>query len=111
MERSWGFKYSLPENPGGQCVELSFAEIESLLLKRLREAEAGGGDMRDALWQLARLCSHAKQHEPALDYLRQVLALQPDAEEKAAMGLAEAIVAIQDENELVAQAAERGAAE
>jgi len=44
------------------------------------------------------------QHEPALDYLRQVLALQPDAEEKAAMGLAEAMVATQDEDELVAQA-------
>ena len=85
VEQRWDFKFSLPEQPGGKLVELSFAEIEELLLNRLREAR---GDKKDALWQLARFYSHAKQQEPALDYLRQVLALQPDTEHKAATVLA-----------------------
>ena len=75
------FSYSLPDRPEGSLVELSFAEIEEVLLNNLREAK---GDLRDPMWQLARFYSHTKRHEAALDYLRKVLALQPDTDHKAA---------------------------
>ena len=48
VEQRWDFKFSLPEQPGGKLVELSFAEIEELLVNKLREAK---GDKKDALWQ------------------------------------------------------------
>lgn len=79
-ERSLVFKYSLPQPAGGPLDELSFEEAEQLLHKNLREATT---DPKDALWQLARFYSSAKQHEKALDYLRQNMALQPDTEHKA----------------------------
>jgi tetratricopeptide (TPR) repeat protein len=83
--QKWDFKYSLPQPAQGKLVELSFAEIEEVLLNNLRSAEK---DPKDALWQLARFYSHSKQHEQALEYLRRVLALQPDTEDKAATVLA-----------------------
>jgi len=84
-EPQWSFKFSLPPPPGERLVELSFAETEEVLLGNLR---AAGEDPREALWQLARFYSHSKQHERALDYLRRVLALQPDTDHKAATVLA-----------------------
>ena len=80
-ESQLSFNYSLPQPPEGSLVELSFAEIEEMLLNNLRKAK---GDLRDPMWELARFYSHAKRHEEALDYLRKVLALQPDMEDKAA---------------------------
>jgi len=83
--QEWAFRYSLPEKTAGKAVELSFAEAEEILLNNLR---AGEKDPLDARWQLARFYSHSKHHEKALDYLRQVLAMQPDIENKAATVLA-----------------------
>lgn len=80
-ESQLSFNYSLPQRQEGPLVELSFAEIEKVLLSKLSESK---GDLRDPLWQLARFYSHVKQHEQALDYLRKVLALQPEIEDKAA---------------------------
>jgi hypothetical protein len=64
VEQRFDFKFSLPEKSEGSLVELSHAEIEELLLNRLREAE---DDKKDALWQLARFYSSAKQQEPTLE--------------------------------------------
>jgi len=83
--QEWNFKYSLPPPPPEKLVELSLAEIEEVLLNHLRSGEK---DRKEALWQLARFYSHSKQHEKALEVLRQVLALQPDPEHKAATVLA-----------------------
>src|SRR5262245_59277441 len=79
------FKYTLPPTPGGKVVELSLSEAEKVLWRRL---EVSGEDSVDAMWQLARFYSHSRQHEKALEYLRQVLALQPDTDHKAATVLA-----------------------
>ncbi len=83
--QEWSFKYSLPEPSPGKVVELSCPEIEEVLLNNVRAPDK---DLKDSLWQLARFYSHAQQHEKALHYLRQVLALQPDIENKAATVLA-----------------------
>jgi tetratricopeptide (TPR) repeat protein len=82
---NWEFKFSLPEPAGGRVVELSREEAELFLLNKLREAK---DDPKDALWQLARFYNHTKQHELALDYLRQVMALEVDTDSKAASVLA-----------------------
>lgn len=84
-EQQWKFNYSLPQPSGGKLVELSLAEAEEVLLNQLHSAK---GDPLDAMWQLARFYSHSKQHEKALDYLRRVLALQPETDHKAATVLA-----------------------
>ena len=83
--QEWKFKYSVPQPPAGKLVELSFAEIEEVLLNNLRAAEK---DPKEAHWQLARFYSQSKQHEQALEHLRAVLALEPDTEHKAATVLA-----------------------
>ena len=84
-EQQWLFKFSLPKAPSGELIELSLAETKEILLGRLELAK---GDPRDAMWQLARFYSHSKQHEKAIDFLRRILALQPDTEHKAATVLA-----------------------
>jgi tetratricopeptide (TPR) repeat protein len=84
-EPQWSFQFSLPPPPGKDLVELSPAETEEVLLNNLRLAR---GDPREAMWQLARFYSHSRQHEKALDYLRQVLARQPDTDHQAATVLA-----------------------
>jgi len=66
-------------------VELSAEEAEKMLLKKL---EGSKDAPNDALWELARFYSSSKRHEKALDCLRRVMALLPDAERKAACVLA-----------------------
>ncbi len=85
MENSWEFRYSFPRPPAGEMVELTAAEAEKLLLAKLAEAK---DDPTDALWDLGRFYSHRKQHEKALECLRQLMARLPDAERKAACVLA-----------------------
>src|SRR5690348_14366751 len=74
------FRFSIPQLPTGPLVELSAAEAEKILLKRLEDQRA---EPTDALWQLARFYSHGKDHEKALGYLRELLARLPDLESKA----------------------------
>jgi len=85
VARSLVFKYSLPDPATGELVALSFEEAERLLQKKLAEAKE---NPQNALWELARLYSHAKQQEKALDCLRKVMDLQPDLEHKAGCVLA-----------------------
>lgn len=83
--QEWNFKYSLPQPPAGKLVELSFPEIEEVLLNNLRAPDK---DPKDSLWQLARFYSQSQQHEKALHCFREVLARQPNVEDKAATVLA-----------------------
>ena len=85
MDKQLGFQFQIPKPPDGPVVELSFAEIEELLLRRLEEEK---NSPHDALWKLASFYSHTKQHEKALARLREVIELEPDAESKAGSILA-----------------------
>jgi len=78
--KTFDFRFSIPQPPTGPLVQLSAAEAEKILLKRL---EGQGAEPTDALWQLARFYSHCKDHEKALGYLRELLARLPDLESKA----------------------------
>ena len=91
----WNFRYSLAQPPRRELFELSLAEAEEVLLNNVR---AGKGHPIDALWQLARFYSHSQQHEKALEYLRKVLELQPDPEDKAAtvMAMGQAMEQVED---------------
>ena len=80
MESRLDFRYSIPRPLEGPLVELSAEEAEKLLLKRLDEAKA---DPTEALWQLAHFYKQVKQHEKALERLRQLMQRLPDPEQKA----------------------------
>ncbi len=74
------FRFSLPDAPAGPLVELSSAEAEKMLLKKLEES---GSDPKEALWQLAQFYKLSKQHEKALERLRQLMERLPNPEQKA----------------------------
>src|SRR5208283_3624639 len=80
MEGRLDFRFSIPRPPDGPLVELSAEDAEKMLLKKLTEAKA---DPTEALWQLAHFYKHAKQHEKALERLRQLMQRLPDPEQKA----------------------------
>ena len=74
------FRFQLPKPATGPLVELTAAETEKLLLKKVVEA---GENPKPALWDLAQFYKLNKQHEKALECLRQLIALLPGPEEKA----------------------------
>jgi tetratricopeptide (TPR) repeat protein len=80
MERQWSFQYTKPATPNGPLVEMSAAEMEHLLLKRLHEEK---DNPTEALWQLARFYSQTTQPEKALEYLRRALEHMEGPEAKA----------------------------
>ena len=80
MDSRLDFRYSIPRPPDGPVVELSAEEAEKMLLKNLDEAKA---DPTEALWRLAHFYKQAKQHEKALERLRQLMQRLPDPEQKA----------------------------
>jgi tetratricopeptide (TPR) repeat protein len=61
-------------------VELSNAEAEKMLLSKLEESKA---DPTAALWNLAQFYKLSKQHEKALERLRQLMERLPNPEQKA----------------------------
>jgi tetratricopeptide (TPR) repeat protein len=80
MENRLDFRFEVPRPPAGPLVELSAAEAEKMLLKKLAES---GEDRTEALWQLAHFYKLAKQHEKALERLRELMQRLPDPEKKA----------------------------
>jgi tetratricopeptide (TPR) repeat protein len=80
MEERLGFRLKLGRTPDSPWIELSSAEAERFLLQKLDEATA---DPTQALWQLAQFYKLDKQHEKALERLRQLLQRSPDPEDKA----------------------------
>jgi tetratricopeptide (TPR) repeat protein len=79
MTASSNFKYFVPQHPK-ELVSLTSEEAEKLLLKNLADAK---GERIDELWQLARFYATTKRHEPALQYLRQIMGATKDHELKA----------------------------
>jgi tetratricopeptide (TPR) repeat protein len=73
------FRYSLPQPPAGPVIEVSAAEAEKLLLRKL-DAKT---NPIPVLWELAQLHKNAGHHEKALEYLRRLMELLPNVEEKA----------------------------
>ncbi|SPE54960.1 hypothetical protein SBV1_200015 [Verrucomicrobia bacterium] len=80
MDQKLDFRFSIPRAPVGPLVALSNHEAEKVLLKKLDESKA---DPTQALWQLAQFYKLSKQHEKALERLRQLMALLPDPEKQA----------------------------
>jgi tetratricopeptide (TPR) repeat protein len=85
MEKRLGFQFQLPKPPKGPLYELSFEEIEQMLLQRLQEERK---DPTEALWELARFYSHSKQHEKAIQRLRELMQRKSDPEDRASYVLA-----------------------
>ena len=84
-EQRLDFRFEIPRPPEGPLIEMSAAEMEKTLLKRVEDEKA---EPTEALWQLARWYQQSKQIEKGLACLRQVLARLPGAEEKAGCVLA-----------------------
>jgi tetratricopeptide (TPR) repeat protein len=80
MDKRMDFRFEVPPLPDGPLVELSIRETEKLLLNNLDDAKA---DPTKALWQLAQFYKLTKQHEKALEHLRQLIQRLPDPEDKA----------------------------
>ncbi len=80
MDGRLDFRFEIPPRPAGPLVELSRQEMEKLLLKKL---DGAGADPARALWELAQFYKLTKQHEQALERLRQLIPRLPDPEDKA----------------------------
>jgi tetratricopeptide (TPR) repeat protein len=80
MDKRLDFRFEIQKPASGPLIELSPAEAEKILIKNVNEA---GDDPRKALWQLAQFYKLNKQHEKALQRLRELIALLPDPEDKA----------------------------
>jgi tetratricopeptide (TPR) repeat protein len=80
MNERLEFRFSVPRAPDGPLVELSNEEVEKMLLRKLEESQA---NPTQALWDLAQFYKLAKQHEKALERLRQLMERLPNPEQKA----------------------------
>lgn len=80
MEERLDFRFELPQPPAGPLVALSNREVEKILLGKLKEA---GAERTNALWDLAQFYKLSRQHEKALECLRELMQLLPDPEDKA----------------------------
>lgn len=81
MDKRLDFRFEIPKPPdGGPVVELTASEAEAMLLQRLEEEKA---NPTQALWQLAQFYKLNKQHETALERLRELIKQLPDPEDKA----------------------------
>jgi tetratricopeptide (TPR) repeat protein len=80
MDKRLDFRFQLPRAPEGPLVEMSAAEMEKALLKRLEDTK---DHPTEALWQLARFYQQSKQIEKGLECLRRVMARESDVEKKA----------------------------
>ncbi len=85
MEKRLDFRFEIPAQPKGPLIEMSAAQMEKTLLKRVEDEKA---QPTEALWQLARFYQHSKQIEKGLACLRQMLTHVPDPEKKAGCILA-----------------------
>jgi tetratricopeptide (TPR) repeat protein len=85
MEKRLDFRFEIPRPPEAPLIEMSAAEMEKTLLKRLEDEKA---HPTQALWQLAIFYQQTKQPEKGLACLRQVLPHMPDPEKRAGCILA-----------------------
>lgn len=80
MDKSLDFRFVVPQSPEGPVVALSIEQAEKLLLADLADAQK---DRRKSLWELAQFYKMTKQHDNALQRLRELMPLLPDPEDKA----------------------------
>src|SRR5258705_9153836 len=80
MDKRLDFRIEIPRPPAGPVVEFSNEQAEKMLLGKVADAKA---DPRNALWQLAQFYKLTKQHEKAIQRLRELIQLLPDPEQKA----------------------------
>ena len=80
MDKRLDFRFEIPRPPAGPVVELSNEQAEKMLLEKLADSQ---DDPRKALWELAQFYKLAKQHEKALQSLRELIQRLPDPEDKA----------------------------
>ena len=85
MEQFWEFRYTVPRPAGDGLVKLTAAEAERLLLDRVLDESI---DRNEALWELGRFYCQCRQHDKAMECLRQIIERLPDPERKAACVLA-----------------------
>lgn len=80
MDKRLDFRFEIATPPAGPLVELTGDEAERILLRRLEEERA---DPTKALWQLAQFYKMDRQHDRALERLRELIPLLSDPEDKA----------------------------
>lgn len=81
--------------PEGEPVELPFAEVKRLLLAQLQDSSKC---RKSTLKQLAYIHAEARHYDQALDYLRQLIPLELDLEQRAACVLAMGALAEKQED-------------
>lgn len=80
---------------GSEPVELPFAGVKRLLLTHLQDSSK---DRKLTLKQLAHVHAEARHYDQALDYLRQLIPLELDLEQRAACVLAMGALAEKQED-------------
>lgn len=74
------FRFSLPEKPEGELVELTSAQMERLLLDRLA---AERDNPINAMWMLATFCKQERRSDEAMERFQQLLSRVDDLNAKA----------------------------
>lgn len=80
MDKRMDFRFEVPGPAKGPLIGLTHDEAEKILIRNVEDA---GKDPVRPLWQLAQFYKVNKQHEKALERLRQLIVLLPDLESKA----------------------------
>jgi tetratricopeptide (TPR) repeat protein len=80
MEKRMDFRFEVPRQPVGDVIELSNSDAERILLEKLKGPDS---NRASALWDLAQFYKLTKQHEKALERLRELIRLLPNPEDKA----------------------------
>ncbi len=80
MENDLKFRFEFPRPPTGPLVEVSNEDMETFLLRKLKEAE---NNPTSALWQLALFYKQTRQNGKAMTRLQQLYCLLSDLEERA----------------------------
>jgi TolA-binding protein len=80
MDKRLDFRIEIPRPPTGPVIELSNEQAERMLLGKVADGKA---DRRSALWEQAQFYKLTKQHEKAIQRLRELIQLLPDPEQKA----------------------------
>jgi tetratricopeptide (TPR) repeat protein len=78
--RRFKFNFSAPKHPSPEVVRLSAAELERLLLRKLRDE---ADSPCQALWELAQFYKRERRHDEALRCLQQLQNFKSDPEAQA----------------------------
>jgi len=79
MDKPLESSIEIQKPASGQLIELSPAEAEKILITKVNEA---GANLLNDLWELVQFYKVNKQHEKALERLRELIALLPNPDDK-----------------------------